>query len=213
MTTATIVADIDNTMNVNSPDSNVGTAVSLSVTAIWAGGEKAAGARVLGNFDLSSIPEGATIDSAVLRLTIIPAGVSGDGARDAVVYRVLRDDWHEMQSTWNDYKTSNAWGGGGCGGLNSDYTETDEVAFSSPVDADEGNDFDITGMKTLVEDAIANRSDWLRVLLRFRNELEDQGNDLFQWHSKDDGTEARRWRLVVEYTTTAVAAPIQVMVY
>ena len=77
------------------------------------------------------------------------------------------------------------------------FTDTDKATFTFPSGTGE---FAITGMKTLVEDAIANRSDILSVIIRFDAEGEDDGNDDYRWRSSEYGTEAERWRLVVEYT-------------
>jgi hypothetical protein len=56
------------------------------------------------SFDTSSL-QGVTITSATLKLYCY----SSDTARTYNVRKCTRNDWEEMQATWNIYKTSNNW--------------------------------------------------------------------------------------------------------
>jgi len=56
-------------------------------------------------FDLSSIPSGATITSATLKLV----KTGGDtGAKNVAAHRLTKN-WVENQATWNIYSSGNNW--------------------------------------------------------------------------------------------------------
>ncbi len=111
--TTSIAASTDTYMLNYSADSNYGTSEELRLTS--------ASRRSLLKPDLSSIPAGATINSANLTLTWIRvAAASGNLG----VYRILAKPWTEAGATWNKYDGSNAWATAGCLGEGTDYTTT-----------------------------------------------------------------------------------------
>ena len=73
-------------------------------------------------FDLSSIPAGSTIKSAVIR---IYESLRGSGGT-FIFYRLVRD-WTESGVTYNTYDGSNNWGTAGALNSSTDYTATDSV--------------------------------------------------------------------------------------
>jgi hypothetical protein len=62
--------------------------------------------RPLLKFDLSSIPDGATVVSAQLTLQL--AGVSGGDMHYTSVWRMTNDNWAEETATWNSYSQTGA---------------------------------------------------------------------------------------------------------
>lgn len=67
--------------------------------------------KTLIRFDLSELPQGATIEEA--KLGLYAYGRSNAGGMDVRVYPVLRS-WSEGQATWNDATASVTWGQPGC---------------------------------------------------------------------------------------------------
>ena len=190
MTTATITATIDSFMDAVVSADNFGSLERVETTSLFAGETKLAIDRAIGNFDLSTVPPTATIDSAKLVQDIYLVQA---GSRAAAVYRCTRpDQWTELGVTWQDYDAPADWTDAG-----GDFTETDKVTFTFPASTGE---FSITGLKTLVDDARANRNDILAVIIKFDLEGENDGNDRYIWRSSEYATEAERWRLIVDYT-------------
>ncbi|MCH8066315.1 MAG: hypothetical protein IIC90_10915 [Chloroflexi bacterium] len=102
MTQATIVADIDSFMDAVVSVDNFGSLERVETTSLFAGETKLAIDRAIGNFLLSAIPAGATIDSAKLVQDIYLVQA---GSRAATVYRCTRpDQWTELGVTWQDYE-------------------------------------------------------------------------------------------------------------
>lgn len=62
--------------------------------------------RPLLKFDLSSIPDGATILSA--RLTMELQGIYGGQGHSTTVWRMPNDNWNETNVTWNSYSQTGA---------------------------------------------------------------------------------------------------------
>jgi len=62
--------------------------------------------RPLLKFDLSSIPDGATVVSAQLTLQL--AGLSGGDMHYTSVWRMTNDNWTEETVTWNSYPQTGA---------------------------------------------------------------------------------------------------------
>lgn len=116
----------DNTINVSQPNVNAGSSANITVQGNTAGLN-----FCLMDFDLSTIPSGATIISAVLGLYIWNTG----GAFTVKASRLLRTDWVEAQSTWNIYKTGSNWGTAGALNTTTDITTTDSVSITTPAAA------------------------------------------------------------------------------
>jgi hypothetical protein len=62
--------------------------------------------RPLLKFNLSSIPDGATILSA--QLTIVLQGIYGGGYHSTTVWRMPNDNWNETNVTWNSFAQTGA---------------------------------------------------------------------------------------------------------
>lgn len=90
------------------PDVNYG---NWWYMALRAGGAK----RPILRFDLSSIPAGATIASATLHLHTTDAQDPPDRSTTVDVYKILRP-WNELQVTWNQATSTDAWQLAGCNG-------------------------------------------------------------------------------------------------
>lgn len=144
-------------------------------------------ARALLKFDTSVIPSGATIDAAKLRFRVSFRTATATG----YVNRLTTTDWVEGQVTWNERYAANSWGTPG-----GDFTTTNRVSFTSPGAL---GDWDIPNMKTLVEDAIANRSNELHVLIKMDDESAGVSRH-FHFDGGELGTQADRPRLIVDYT-------------
>lgn len=69
--------------------------------------------RGLVEFDISSIPDGATITEATLEMYYEEYHTSDPVGKILMVYKVTRTDWVEGQACWNDYKTGTTWTTGG----------------------------------------------------------------------------------------------------
>lgn len=92
-------------------------------------------------FDLSSIPAGATITTATLRLyTTYRTNVN---SIEIAAYKLLRD-WSNTGATWNSYDGSNAWGTAGADGATDRSATADDSTTVSNVDA--WYEWDITTM-------------------------------------------------------------------
>lgn len=146
--------------------------------------------RTLIEFDISDIAAGSTISAAKITFTI-NTGVNTVAGH---VYRLLRSDWVEAEATWNIYKSGNNWTTAGAGSTVSDHTTTDGVAFSNGANS---GTFDITGLATLAQDALDNRSGKLILLIK-----DDVENDTTykEVRSSDFGTASARPLLTVDYT-------------
>lgn len=91
-----IIADKDNTINSNSPEGNDGASVVFRTGRTGeSGGNRLQ--RALLHFDLSSIPPGSRIDSAILTLHVLRTG----GAATGVALHKVTSEWNELASTWS----------------------------------------------------------------------------------------------------------------
>lgn len=114
-------ADVD--LEYGAPASNYGAATTFVVRPASTTRKHA-----LVSFDFSaSIPSGAIITLATLSLyaTAVATG------RTIGCYRLRRGDWVESQATWNNYKTSTAWGTGGALNTTTDHDTTDGATSAS----------------------------------------------------------------------------------
>lgn len=165
--------------------------------------------RSLIAFDLSAIPAGSTITSAMLSLWEVGAGSSGGGpASWAVELRRILMNWVEAQATWNIYSTGNNWGTAGCGNA------TDRVAgvsASRTLDGTAAADFvnwSGAGMVADVQawrDGTENNYGWL--LSAPTIELLGTTPTAYNYFNSSDYTAdpATRPKLVIEYYTGAFA--------
>lgn len=127
----TFYAAEDNYMREESPDDNQGTQTDLQVGYVGGSWEKY---RPLVEFNVvwgTDIPTDATVTGAVLSLYYYDG--SGNQAGLAIyVRRLLRLDWSETESCWNDYKTGSTWSSPGASTSNYDFTYTGQVVATTP---------------------------------------------------------------------------------
>ena len=167
--------------------------------------------RGLIKFDLSSIPAGATIDSAIL--TLYGQGSGADNLPLAV-HRILVASglWTEAAATWNFQDGVNRWTGdaasdggtdAGCTQSGTDFSATTMASGNFDNAAGVGTDYvlDVTEFTLMVA---ANYG------MLIRTTSGSAGNA--QPGSSDNSTAARRPKLVVDYTAAALA-PREVRIY
>lgn len=152
--------------------------------------------RTLIKFDLSSIPAGATITSAILTLTV--SANAAANARDYKMFRVLRN-WVELQATWNIFSTGNNWGTAGCSNTATDYDPTAHATtnFAATITLNTEKTFSIntTEFKKMVDGTYQNYG-WLI-------KADSEANDAHAFHSSSATTASYRPKLVVEYTANS----------
>lgn len=161
--------------------------------------------RGLIEFDLSSIPLGATVDSAVLTL-YMSNNIDSTGARNVDIHRITQA-WNEGaqnavianpgECSWDDYASPNAWASGG-----GDFDATQDATKS--VNAVGFYTWDI---KTLVQewvDGTANEG----LLIKDDNETGTNTRKIF--NLSDHATAGQRPKLVINYTPSYTP---QVMIF
>lgn len=82
----------------------------------------------------STIPTGATITSATLRLYMYQYSLNPSG-NALYAYRMLRTDWFQTSTTWNEYKYGSSWATAGGWGSGTDYTTSGSAWRPVPVSA------------------------------------------------------------------------------
>ena len=167
----------------------------------WAAGEDNTQvdqvSRALLKFDISSIPAGSTINSAILTLTY--RSDLSSNARTLSVYRSLRA-WIDTQATWNVYTTGNNWTSAGANDTTNDREATDIGNVTQPASPTLDTTVDITLTASKIQEMIAGGS--------FTNNgfvlrVDTETNDYISYHSTDGTTEAFRHKLVVTYIPPA----------
>jgi len=147
-------------------------------------------------FDLSNIPQGSRIDSAVLTLTYAEAGsFRSSNNRTIRVYRALRSFTESL--TWNTYDGTNNWGTAGCSNTTSDREATDIGSTTcNTTDIDE-SEKSITLTASKIQEMLTGGT--------FSNngfllKMDTESSDRFQWHSSESATSSKRPKLVINYT-------------
>jgi hypothetical protein len=140
--TTTIYADKDTELEQDDPTKNLGSSVTVGIG--YYGVNEAYRSIVEFPIDWGiTIPANATITSAVLSLYVYNTDVTEPG-KTVYAQRLLRQDWVELQATWNIYKTGFSWTTGGAGSAASDYTATDQASATAPTVRNVWVDWDIT---------------------------------------------------------------------
>lgn len=186
----------DTSMNGKFKTTNYGATSTIRLGKLYGGGTKSELYRTLLNFDVSSLA-GETIQTArLVREITLLAGVGGHGAR---VLRCTRPDtWVEAEATWDNYKSGTPWT---AGGGDFDAVTPPEVSFSEAL---ETGSHSIFGLTAFVEDALANRSGIVSLLLRLGDESATDGLDQ-KTHalSKEHPFATGRPNLIVEHGDVA----------
>jgi hypothetical protein len=161
-----------------------------------------AGRRNLLRFDVSSLPAGATVQSA--SLTLYVTSRSNSNTMTAAVYPVLRY-WNAGYATWATVDGSIAWTTAGCNGMGTDRSGTAAASVTFNVASGSVTTPDLTALVQGWVDAPASN---YGVLLRPQG-----GAGIVNYYiaSAQNATLAYRPKLTVTYTTggTAMQAGMQ----
>ena len=174
----------DNILDAGATTDNNATDDSFDV--IMSGGSAAR--RGIIQFDLSSIPVGANVSSAILSLW------TGSGLTNVnmSIHRVTRT-WTEAGSTWNTYDGSNNWTTAG-----GDYdAAADANATPSSTTAGTQTNWTITSLVQEWVDGTANNG----MIVKLTTESGNTTGHLFR--SSDNADAATRPKLVITYTPPA----------
>lgn len=151
--------------------------------------------RSIIKFDLSSIPSGAVINSAVLSLyTIYDDAFYGRIMR---FYKLLRD-YVPTQVTWNSWKTGSAWSSAGAfGAADCEQTDLGNVQLLSDQTGWVDIPFDTAEFQEWTSGAQANYGGLLK--------MDVESNDLYKFGSLEY-TEGYRPKLTVNYGIPKILA-------
>jgi len=163
-------------------DTNYGNAVYLRVS----GGE---GVASLLRFDLSTIPAGATVSGASLRLVV---AVPQTNPVNLQMFQVFKE-WHEDEATWNRAHTTSWWSQPGCNAPNIDRAAIagDEIVLQP---TDNAATFKLTALvQAWVDNPALNRG----VLIKGYSSAAAQN---YSFWSSEMAAQGLRPQLCVEYT-------------
>lgn len=194
MAQVTLNPSIDTYINNAAPTTN------FNGVANWIGerNDSATVRRTLIKFDLSSIPAGSTINTAVFRLWIDNDDRS-DNARTARVYRLKRI-WGEGTATWNTYDGSNSWQTAGATGANDiDTTEIGTASYTS-TEAQGYKSYTLTASKIQeMIDGIFINNGWLV-------KMDTENNDAYAHSNKEGVNTANQPELIIDYTAPVLSS-------
>jgi hypothetical protein len=151
--------------------------------------------RTMIKFDLSSIPAGSIIDSAVMTF-YMSTGDYSDNARTLSVYRLLRSvDF--ATCTWNVYSTGNNWGTAGCSNTTSDREATDICDGPTQPNPPVENDpivFNLTASKIqeMITGGVFTNNGFIV-------QVATENNDCITYKNTSNATAGVRPKLVVNY--------------
>ena|SRR3990167_3138893 len=180
---------LDTYIESGAPTTNYGTSGNIATGENNAG---ASGLRSLLKFDLSSIPAGSVIDSAVLSLTI-----SVDLSSNARTFRVFRQKraWTESGATWNKYDGTTDWQtAGGFGADDCEQTDIGSAAYTATESIGTVKTYTLTASAV---QAMITGGSWTDN--GFLVKADTEVDDLWAHYSSGDGTSSNRPKLVVTY--------------
>lgn len=176
------------------PTSNFGNEAQLQVGESNA--DTNAVQRALLKFDLSGIPSGSKIISAILTLTLEQAGSFRASNNRTMFANRSKRAWVETEATWNIYSSGNNWStaGGGTNAADVDFTAFGNVAMAT-TDADESEK-----SMTLDADLVQEWLDGVFANNGFMLSMGTESNDMYIFHSFDSATASKRPKLTIVYS-------------
>lgn len=195
MAQLTVAASIDSHMDHCNPDTNYGTEGLVMLSVLYTGEVKSRLCRPIGNFDVSAIPAGATIDEARL---VHDVQLAGNGATFLIARCIRAGAWTELGVTWNKWDGVNNWISPG-----GDYSTTTPPWVPASLPADTGT-FESPDVESFVTDAIAYRNNIVSVIYK----LLDENPETPQWMYFSAGNQANPWKLVIDYTPLPASFPL-----
>ena len=186
----------DNIPSKSLPTTNYGD-VAYIRTAVW--NTDLVTIRTFLTFNASAIPAGSTINSATLSLYYWEWNNGNPSGLTVWAYKLTRNDWVELESTWNIYKTANNWTTAG-----GDYVTSNPAGGSTTFPA--AYAWMTWNIAAIVQDARDNVGGIVNLLLRFETESGDRDG---LWYSRDEATQTTlRPKLVINYTSPPITRSI-----
>ena len=181
----TLIPIKDGSLMGHDPNNNYGDGINTPIWH-WSGGH----ARPIFAFNINQIPRGATIISATFSVYYYLKQSQDPSWQKVWAYKITRNDWEELQATWNIFKTSNSWTSAG-----GDFVTSNPVGGDQVFPASYGwLNFNV---KAIVEDALANRIN-VNIITKFESEISTDSSNYF--YSKEYETDtSKRPKLVIEY--------------
>lgn len=178
----------DTYLNYPFPTSNYGTATSIFISEgnIYT-------KRGILEFDISALPSGVTILSALLKLYYHWAAGASSTGKTTWAYKLTRNDWVEAEATWNIYKTGSNWTASG-----GDFVTSSPSGGSDIVPVEFGwMEWDVADV---VEDAIDVES-WsvVELLVKFATDTVGAESRIDFYSKEYSGDTSLRPKLVIEY--------------
>ncbi len=179
----------DTYMSSSAPTTNNGT---NTVFAVGENNTASSVARGLLQFDLSGLPNDLTVVSATVSLWV--SADHSDNARVMSAYAIQAGrNWVETQATWNNYKTSVAWGTAGGGNTTNDIVGTAIGTVSVANNLTAGTQVDI-----ILDPGAVQSMRW-QDYFGFELQMATENNDRYDFVSSDNATSGQRPKIVIEY--------------
>jgi len=150
---ATKVTDADSLMASGSQDVNYGSADNLLIGDDNGGKEDT---RTILKFDLSGVTGLNTEDTILRAILQLEVRAVSAGLTDVRAFRVTKNNWVELQVTWNHYKTGSEWISDG-----GDYSDPNSGTYSCT-----GTGTVYWDVTDQVQDAVARRAKIVHLLLK-----------------------------------------------
>lgn len=177
------------------PTSNLSAASTYSLSS---SPEQSTYARgVLMRFDLSSLPVGAKVTTAALRLVASSAG-GGESSSTYLAARKMKRAYVFAQATWNVYSTGNNWGTAGARG---DADRGRPVYGAAQVAAATDGTVYTLDIAPLIQEALDLGQTTVAILVQTPSGTANQNS--FALHSSRASDAAKRPKLTVDYSGTA----------